>query len=65
MKSILNWISYHGEFFQIFIPSLAICLVLRFDFRLYLNLEIPSSGVHLSATSSPSRPGPHASHLPA
>jgi hypothetical protein len=28
-------------------------LMLRFDFRLYLNLEIRSSGIHLWATSSP------------
>jgi hypothetical protein len=27
--------------------------ILRFEFGLYLNLEIPLSGVHLSATSSP------------
>jgi hypothetical protein len=39
--------------------------LLRFDLGLYLNLESPLSGVHLSATSSPARPGPHARHFPA
>jgi hypothetical protein len=37
---------------------------LRFDLGLYLNLETPSTGVHLSATSTPSRPGPRARHFP-
>jgi hypothetical protein len=53
VKSVQNWIPYLHNFSQIFIPLLAIFLMLRFDFRLYLNLEIPSTGFHLLATSSP------------